>query len=121
TLLGIPMDNRDPGGGIQVRLVFDKILDASIETVTMDPTKAPGKTDTYKLEDGLVELDDESGMPVPSFNYYDNGGSPQYSADLELVPIGPAIVIKPTQILDPHMTYTVKIGNPGDIKDKEGN
>ena len=55
---------RDPGGGIQIRLVFSKVLDNSIETVTMDPTKAPGTTNTYTLTPGLVELDDQSGMPV---------------------------------------------------------
>jgi hypothetical protein len=114
-------DMRDPGGGVQVRLVFDKVLDASIETVTMDPTQAPGKTNTYKLMAGLIELDDESGMAVPSTNYYDNGGSANFSADLELVPLGPALVIKPNQPLDPHTTYTVKIGNPGALKDREGN
>ncbi|HEY2749283.1 MAG TPA: hypothetical protein VGL86_31915 [Polyangia bacterium] len=114
-------DNRDPGGGIQVRLVFDKVLDDSIETVTMDPSKLPGQTNTYMVEAGLVELDDGTGAPVDSAIYYDNGGSYQYSADLELVPLGPAIVIKPKTYLDPHTTYTVKIGKPGDLKDREGN
>jgi hypothetical protein len=120
-LLGAAPDMRDPGGGIQIRLVFDKVLDNSIETVTMDPTKAPGKTDTYTIMPGLIELDDGAGMPVKSVFYYDNGGSPQYSADLELVPLGPAIVIKPTASLDAATKYTVKILNPGAIKDRQGN
>jgi hypothetical protein len=114
-------DNRDPGGGIQVRLVFDKVLDSSIEMVTIDPTKAPGKTNTYTLMPGLVTLLDGQMMPVPSKMYYDNGGSSQFSADLELVPLGPAIVIKPQASLDAATTYTVKIGNPGALKDREGN
>jgi hypothetical protein len=114
-------DLRDPGGGIQIRFVFDKVLDNSIEMITMDPTKAPGSTNTYALMPGIVELDDESGMPVKSKQYYDNGGSFQYSADLELVPLGPAIVIKPTTYLDPATTYTVKILNGAALKDREGN
>jgi hypothetical protein len=121
TLLGAAPDNRDPGGGIQVRLVFDKVLDNSIETVMMDPTKPPGKTNTYVLMPGLVELDDPSGKAVPSAMYYDNGGSPQYSADLELVPLGPAIVIKPKASLNAASKYTVKILNPGALKDRQGN
>jgi hypothetical protein len=114
-------DMRDPGGGIQVRLVFDKVLDSSIETVTMDPTKAPGKTDKYTIMPGLVELDDMSGMPVPSVIYLDNGGSSEFSSDLELVPLGPAISIKPQVSLDAATTYTVKILNPGALKDRQGN
>src|SRR5262249_22558661 len=72
-LLGVAPDMRDPGGGIQVRLVFDKVLDSSIEMVTMDPTKAPGKTNTYTLMPGLISLLDQSMMEVPSVTYYDNG------------------------------------------------
>jgi hypothetical protein len=114
------IDMRDPGGGIQVRLVFDKVLDSSIETVVQDPTKAPGATFKYMLTPGIVELDDEAGMPVPAGIYLDNGGSPNFSSDLELVPLGPAIVIKSKVALDPLTTYTVKIGNPGAIKDRKG-
>ena len=121
TLLGAKPDNRDPGGGMQIRLVFDKVLDNSIETVMMDPSKAPGSTDTYAIMPGLVELDDGAGKPVASAMYYDNGGSHEFSADLELVPLGPAIVIKPKASLDAATTYTVKILNPGAIKDRTGN
>lgn len=120
-ILGIKPDMRDPGGGLAIRLVFDKVLDNSIETVMMDPTKAPGATDTYVIMPGLVELDDGAGMPVPSVIYLDNGGSPQFSADLELVPLGPAIVIKPKTTLDAATKYTVKILNAGAIKDRSGN
>lgn len=118
----VGVDNpADPGGGIQVRLVFDKVLDSSIETVKMDTTKAPGSTDTYVFQTGLLELDDEAGKAVDSYIYMDNGGSPQYSADLELVPLGPAVIIKPKAPLSPATTYTVKILKPDAFKDREGN
>jgi hypothetical protein len=120
-IIGAAPDMRDPGGGIAIRLVFDKVLDNSIETVTMDPTKAPGKTDTYMIAPGLVELDDPAGKAIASTIYLDNGGSPEFSADLELVPLGPAIVIKPKTSLDARSKYTVKILNPGAIKDRQGN
>jgi hypothetical protein len=119
--IGIGPDMRDPGGGFQVRLVFDKVLDSSIEMVVQDPTKAPGKTFTYTLMPGIVELDDEAGKAVPAGYYLDNGGSPNFSSDLELVPLGPALVIKTKVSLDAATTYTVKIGNPGVIKDRQGN
>jgi hypothetical protein len=119
-LIGAGTDMRDPGGGIQVRLVFDKVLDSSIETVVQDTTKAPGKTFTYTVAPGIVELDDEAGKPVPSGFYLDNGGSPEFSSDLELVPLGPALVIKPKVSLDAATTYTVKITNPGALKDRKG-
>ena len=121
TLLGAPPDSRDPGGGIAVRLIFDKVLDNSIESVTPSGKTAPGTTNTYTLMAGLVDLVDEAGKSVPSVMYYDNGGSFQFSADLELVPLGPAIVIKPKSQLDAATTYTVKILNPGALKDREGN
>ena len=122
SLVGAPVDMRDPGGGIQVRLVFSKVLDtATIETVTMDPTKAPGKTNTYMMAPGIIELDDAAGKPVPSGYYLDNSGSPQFSSDLEFVPLGPALVIKSKVALDAASTYTVKILNPGAIKDRQQN
>jgi len=119
-LLGANPDMRDPGGGVQVRLIFDKVLDNSIEKVMMDPTKAPGTTNTYVIMPGLVELDGPSGK-VDSVIYLEQGGSSEFSADLELVPLGPAIVIKPTASLDAATTYTIKILNPSAIKDREGN
>src|SRR5207245_6921606 len=70
---------------------------------------------------GIVELDDPTGKAVASKMYYDNGGSFQYSADLELVPLGPAIVIKPTSTLMASSKYTIKILNAGAIKDRQGN
>ncbi|HEX6837000.1 MAG TPA: Ig-like domain-containing protein, partial [Polyangia bacterium] len=116
-------DMRDPGGGIQVRLVFDKVLDNSIEMVTPNGMTTPGATLTYTMKPGIIEFDDESGKEFAGGveYYYDNGGSFQYSADVELVPYGPAIVIKPKAQLDAHTKYTIKILNPGALKDREGN
>jgi hypothetical protein len=106
----------DPGGGMQVRLVFDKALDNSIEDVA---TMATPKT--YALHAGIVELDDMNGKPVPSLQYLDNAGSPLFSSDFEVLPLGPAIVIKPSVVLDVATTYTIKILNPSVIKDRQGN
>jgi len=113
-------DTRDPGGGVQVRLVFDKVLDNSIEMVTPSGSTTPGATNLYALVPGIVELDDEAG-PVKSEMYYDVGGSFEFSSDLELIPLGPAIVIKPLTPLDAAMKYTVKILKPDALKDREGN
>ena len=121
TLLGAAPDSRDPGGGVQIRLVFDKVLDDSIETITPSGSMTPGMTNQYSLAPGIVELDDGAGKPVKSVMYYDNGGSPQYSADIELVPLGPAIVIKPMAPLDAATTYTIKLLSPSALKDRAGN
>jgi len=121
TLLGASADSRDPGGGVQIRLVFDKVLDNSIESITPSGSMTPGATNKYTIVPGLIDLVDQAGTSVKSVMYYDNGGSPDFSADLELVPIGPAIVIKPNAPLDAATTYTVKILNPGALKDREGN
>ncbi len=118
--IGAKPDMRDPGGGVQIRLVFDKVLDNSIETVTPIMGAAPGADKMYALTSPLVELDDMAGKPVNSKFYYDNGGSPIFSSDLELIPLGPAIVIKPTVSLDAATTYTIKILNAGALKDRQG-
>ena len=121
TLLGAPPDSRDPGGGVQIRLVFDKVLDDSIESITPSGSLTPGATNQYSIVPGIVDLVDQAGKSVESVMYYDNGGSPQFSADVELVPLGPAIVIKPKSSLDAASTYTIKILNGSAIKDREGN
>jgi len=120
TLLGAPPDSRDPGGGVQIRLVFDKVLDDSIESITPSGSLTPGATNQYSIVPGIVDLVDQAGKSVDSVLYYDNGGSPQFSADVELVPLGPAIVIKPKAPLDAASTYTIKLLNPGALKDRAG-
>ena len=120
TFLGIPLSNADPGGGVAIRLVFDKVLDNSIEMVTPSGSMTPGATNKYSLVPGIIELDDGAGMPVDSLMYYDNGGSFEFSADVELVPLGPAIVIKPKSSLLAATTYTVKFLKPEALKDREG-
>jgi hypothetical protein len=112
-------DMRDAGSGMQIRIIFNKILDNSIEEVKMDPTQAPGKTNTYDLKAGIAELDDPTGE-VPSTKYYDNTGTPQFPADLEYEPMGPAIVLKPQVPLAPATKYTIKL-NTAMIKDRQGN
>jgi hypothetical protein len=120
--LGAKPDMRDPGGGQQIRLVFDKVLDDSIEDVTFPApgTAAPGTGNTYTFHDGIIELDGPSGK-VASEIYLDNGGSPIFSSDLELIPFGPASVIKPKTSFEFSTTYTVKILQPNVLKDREGN
>ena len=68
----------------------------------------PGATNKYALNAGLVELDDGAGMPVPSVDLPGQRRLAEFSSDLELVPLGPAIVIKPKQSLDAATTYTIK-------------
>jgi hypothetical protein len=118
--IGAAPDMRDPGGGIQVRIVFDKVLDEKIETVGPSGSMTPGATNMYTLVAGLIELDDEAGMAVDSVMYYDPAGSPIYSSDLEYIPLGPALVIKPKASLDAATTYTVKILKPELLVDRSG-
>jgi hypothetical protein len=121
-------DMRDPGGGTQIRLVFDKVLNNAIEKVTIDPTKAPGSNDTYTIQAGLVELDDATGKAVDTVTYYDNGGTAAvatnntvaFPADIMSDPLGAAIVMKPTSELADNAKYTIKIVNAGAIQDREG-
>ena len=111
TLLGATPDSRDPGGGVQIRLVFDKVLDDSIETISPSGSTTPGLTNQYSLVPGLVELDDDAGKPVRQHHVLRQRRLAQYSADVELVPLGPAIVIKPTAPLAAATTYTIKLAS----------
>ena len=116
-------DPGDVGSGEQIRFVFSKVLNNSIEMIKMDPTQMPGATDTYTLAPGIIELDDAKGMAVPSYTLYDNGGTPGLQgntpSDLIQAPMGPAIVLKPLKQLDPKTTYTLKL-NTSMIKDRSG-
>ena len=110
----------DAGSGMAIRIVFDKLLDGSIETVTSDPTKPPGQTLSYALAGGIAELDDASGAEVPTQKLYDNSGSPTFSSDIMIAPFGPAIVLKPIMPLEPATTYTIKLPAPSRLVDRSG-
>lgn len=111
---------RDAGSGKQIRIVFDKKLDpAPIEMVKIDPNGKPGSNATYTMTPGILELVDDKGMEVKSTTYYDIAGSPFYTSDLEIEPLGPALVIKPT-VLAPASTYTIKL-TTAKLKDSQGN
>jgi hypothetical protein len=129
--IGVPnflpiADPGDAGSGEQMRIVFSKLLNNSIESITMDNTQPPGMTNTYTLMSGILELDGPNGMEVmPKPVYlYDNGGTPGIGtntpSDLIQVPLGPALVIKPSQSLDPKTMYTIKM-NTTNLKDRTGN
>lgn len=89
-------------GGTQLRLVFNKLLPATIK---------PGE---------IVEVDDAGGAPVAGDVTWDPGGSPSVSADPILDPYGPALVFKPTAPLDAHAQYTIKV-NAALVTDRAGN
>lgn len=118
------VDPGDAGSGMQIRAVFSKLLNNSIEAVTIDPTQAPGATDTYTLKDGILTLLDGKMMPVPAVTIYDNTGTPgigtNFPSDLLQVPLGPAPVLKPMAPLDPKTTYTFQM-QTGMLKDRTGN
>lgn len=114
------------GSGFQIRVVFNKLLDNSIEMIGQaldkagNPVTTPGKTNTYKLVPTVAKLVDPMGKEVPSVKIYDNGGAPNFDSDLILVPYGPAIVIKPKAPLIPKTKYTIQLDGTA-IKDRQGN
>jgi hypothetical protein len=109
-------------GPNQIRLVFSKLLDVTdIETVTIDPNKAPGKNATYTFQAGMVQLDGPNNMEVATEAFWDPTGSPTNTSDPINVPFGPAIVMNLGDSLAPKATYTVKILKPEAIKDRKGN
>ncbi|MDB4967351.1 MAG: hypothetical protein JWN44_3040 [Myxococcales bacterium] len=120
--IGIP-ETPDPGqvGGSQIRFVFNKILNSSFETVTIDPTKLPGTEKTYKLAPGIMELDGPDGKAVaPGATYWDPTGSPANTSNPIRTPFGPALVFKPGNYLAPNVTYTVKLTSSM-VTDRKGN
>jgi hypothetical protein len=103
-------------GGVQIRLVFSKTLDPSIETVTIDNNGVY----TYKLADGIIELDGPLGK-VDTSAYWDPTGSPTYSSDpvgAFGLPFGPALVLKPTSPLSPKTKYTIVL-HSSQVHDKK--
>ena len=99
-LIGTPV----AAGGIQIRLVFSKILDPKIETITKDAT---GATMHMLVDDGVVDLQDESGHSIDSIKYWDPTGAPLDTSFEQYVPFGPALVIKPTAPLSVSSVYKV--------------
>jgi hypothetical protein len=113
---GVPLND----GATVIRLVFNKLLDDSIETVDVDDNGAPKPGHPFALKPGIVELLDSTGTPVAGTTaYWDVSGSPEFTSDVILVPFGPAIVIVPGS-LDPSSSYTIRI-HPGLLKDRQGN
>jgi hypothetical protein len=118
--LSIPLGvGGDAGSGMQLRLVFSKVLDAGIESIAADPTKPPGKTLSYTLQSGIIELDDDTGMEVPCVKVDDNSGVSTFPSDVMIAPFGPALILKPKAPLSPSTKYTVKL-NPAKITDRAG-
>jgi hypothetical protein len=118
--LSIPLGvGGDAGSGMQVRLVFSKVLDAGIESIGTDPTKPPGKTLSYTLAGGIIELDDDTGTEVPCVKVDDNSGVSTFPSDVMIAPFGPALILKPKAPLSPATKYTVKL-NPAKVTDRAG-
>ena len=88
-------------GGTQIRLVFNKLLPASIPATQ------------------VVEIDDASGTPVVGTVTWDPAGSQTASSDLILQPYGPALVFKPDAPLNASATYTIKV-NAALVTDRNG-
>ncbi len=113
--------NRIPGtnGGLRIGIVFNKILDPSIEQVAIDKQT---NAYTYTIADGVIGLLDEQGTVVPTVNYYDPGGAPDNSSDPlgnSGIPLGPALVMKPLAPLDANARYTIQL-DLSRVKDKAG-
>lgn len=113
---GVPLN----AGGTNIRLVFNKLLDNSIETVAVDANGAPLPGHPYMLVAGIVELLGPDGKPVAgSTAYWDASGSPDFTSDVIWIPFGPAIVINPGS-LDPSTKYTIRL-HPAMLRDRKGN
>jgi hypothetical protein len=129
-LIGFPVGDPGEAGGTQIRFVFNKLLNSSFETVTIDPSKTAGSNDKkFALAKGVAELDDPMGMPVALFPgsatggwgaYWDPTGSPLVVADPVRTAFGPAIVLKPADMLAPNVTYTAKL-TASMVTDRKGN
>lgn len=112
---GVPLN----AGHTNLRLVFDRLFDATVEAVRVDANGAPQGGAPYRLAPGIVELFGPDGRPVPDTTaYYDNTGSPQFTSDVIWIPFGPAIVINPGR-LDPSSKYTLRL-HPAALRDRKG-
>jgi hypothetical protein len=106
--------------GTQIRFVFNKLLNSSFETVTIDSTKLPGADKTYMVAAGIVDLVGPDGMSVPSRVVWDPGGSSTLTSDPIFHQFGSALVIKPLVVLTGGVTYTLKLDSTK-ITDRKGN
>jgi hypothetical protein len=112
--------NAGAEGGLQIRLVFNKLLNNGIEDLKVDPTQPPGSNLTFALKSGITELDASDGTEVSSAKYWDNSGSYTGTSDPVNIPFGPAIVIKPHNPLATSTTYQIVI-HTGMVQDRKGN
>ncbi len=99
-----PPESGAPGeaGGTQIRLVFNKLLPATIQAAQ------------------VAELDDAAGNKVAADAIWDPTGSSTTTSDPIRSPFGPAIVLKPTAPLDANAQYTIKL-NGALVTDRAGN
>ena len=112
---GVPLN----AGASAIRLVFNELLDSSIETVAVDANGAPTGAGAYTLKPGIVELLDANGTAVAGTSaFLDNSGSPEFTSDVITIPFGPAIVIRPGS-LDPQTTYTIRL-HPALLRNRTG-
>jgi hypothetical protein len=114
----------DAAAGMQIRIVFSKLLNNMIEAVTPNGSTTPGMTLTYTLAD-IIELDGPNGK-LDASALWDPTGTPALGkppvtpSDPEQLEIGPAIVLKPSGNLAPLTTYTVTL-HTAMLKDRTGN
>jgi hypothetical protein len=98
----------------QVRLVFSKLLDPSVESVNIDPMTGDA---TYTLTPGVLTMTGPGGVAIdltsggapgvpPAF--WDPIGSPSITSDPIVNPFGPALAIN-TPPLSVNGTYTITI------------
>jgi hypothetical protein len=89
-------------GGTQLRLVFNKLLSASVKTEV------------------VLEVDDATGAPVSGLAEWDPSGAANISSDVILIPYGPALVFKPDAPFQAGATYTIKL-DTSKVTDRVGN
>lgn len=112
---GVPLN----AGATNIRLVFNKLLDPSIETVTVGASGAPTGPSPYALKPGLVELLGPDGKPVADTSAsWINDGSPDFTSDPIFIPFGPAIVVTPGS-LAPRSNYIIRL-HPSLLHGRDG-
>src|SRR5439155_873154 len=101
----IPAETGAPGeaAGIQIRLVFSKLLDMT------DANAA-----------AAFDILDAAGAKVAGTATWDPAGSPTNTSDPIRSPFGPALVFKPSAPLAPHASYSVRLDS-SKIADRAGN